>query len=295
MVRRLHLYVGLFLMPWVVMFGFTGMLFNHQDLWPDLPSEHLEADKLPAALTTEFVTPDDLSRQVAEAIAEEAGVDVIPTSPGEWSNPMLFFVERWDTPEGSDHNGERAILSVDPVGAEAEWIRQKLGVEPHPSLLPELKRITLEDNPFPAARRAAADVFRDAGYEVGEMAKPRGHFKLNFLAEVDGEPARVTYVLRDGHVDLTAYDGEDGLTLRQFLLRLHTTHGQPPHWNARRLAAALVDVTGVALIMWCITGVVMWWQIKRTRVIGSLVIAASIGAATAMWFALEAFYAGTRL
>ena len=300
LVRRLHLYFGLFLAPWVVMYGFTAMLFNHQDLWPELEARHVDGSDLPPGLTTGFITPGELTDRVAAAIEAETGVPVTPLAPGEWSNPLMFFVEQDSPPKSAGESAattgrERAILKIDPIGAEAEWIRQPLGVEPHPNLLPKLKRVTVADDPFPQARRDAAAVFREAGYEVGEMAQPRGHFKLNFLAEVDGQPARVTYVLRDGHVDVTAYDGEDGMTLRHFLLRLHTTHGQPPHWNARRIQAAFVDVTGVAMILWTATGLVMWWQIKRTRLAGAVVLIASLATASAMWLALEAFYAGTRL
>ena len=30
-VRRVHLYFGLFLVPWVMLYGFTALLFNHPD------------------------------------------------------------------------------------------------------------------------------------------------------------------------------------------------------------------------------------------------------------------------
>src|SRR5947207_13603398 len=37
-IRRLHLYAGLFMIPWVALYAFTGFLFNH-GLWlPEHPS-----------------------------------------------------------------------------------------------------------------------------------------------------------------------------------------------------------------------------------------------------------------
>src|SRR5438034_4510773 len=37
-IRRLHLYAGLFMIPWVALYAFTGLLFNH-GLWlPEHPS-----------------------------------------------------------------------------------------------------------------------------------------------------------------------------------------------------------------------------------------------------------------
>ena len=32
LVRRLHLYAGLFMLPWVFLYGITGAMFNHQGL-----------------------------------------------------------------------------------------------------------------------------------------------------------------------------------------------------------------------------------------------------------------------
>ncbi|HVJ88034.1 MAG TPA: hypothetical protein VM452_20385, partial [Caulifigura sp.] len=42
-VRRVHLYSGLFLFPWVMLYGVTALLFNHPGAMPDVPIEHLAA------------------------------------------------------------------------------------------------------------------------------------------------------------------------------------------------------------------------------------------------------------
>ena len=36
--RRGHLYAGLFLLPWAVLYGVTGFLFNHPNAFPDQPA-----------------------------------------------------------------------------------------------------------------------------------------------------------------------------------------------------------------------------------------------------------------
>ncbi|AWM39993.1 hypothetical protein C1280_25300 [Gemmata obscuriglobus] len=40
MVRRTHLYVGLFLFPWAILYGVTGFLFNHPTVLADAPTAH---------------------------------------------------------------------------------------------------------------------------------------------------------------------------------------------------------------------------------------------------------------
>ena len=34
-VRRAHLFAGLLMLPWVVLYGVTAFLFNHPDAFPD--------------------------------------------------------------------------------------------------------------------------------------------------------------------------------------------------------------------------------------------------------------------
>jgi len=40
LVRRTHLYLGLFLFPWAILYGVTGFLFNHPTLFADAPTTH---------------------------------------------------------------------------------------------------------------------------------------------------------------------------------------------------------------------------------------------------------------
>jgi hypothetical protein len=66
-------------------------------------------------------------------------------------------------------------------------------------------------------------------------------------------------------------------TWRRFLTRMHTTHGYPLDHNARWVWAIVVDVMSGVLVFWGISGLVMWWQIKRTRPWGSVALVVSIG------------------
>lgn len=85
------------------------------------------------------------------------------------------------------------------------------------------------------------------------------------------------------------------MTPRQFFLRLHTSHGQPPHWNGRMYWSLILDAMAIAMVTWGISGLVMWWQIKRTRLIGSVVILASLITASGLYVAMMDFYATTKL
>ncbi len=76
------------------------------------------------------------------------------------------------------------------------------------------------------------------------------------------------------------------LPLRNFLTNLHKTHGYPAgETNARTLWAVLVDVMAGVMIMWGATGLVMWWQIKRTRLAGGVCLV--LGFSAASWLVLS--------
>ena len=44
-IRTLHLYSGLFMLPWVFLYGFTALLFNHSTWFSETSQEWVEVDK----------------------------------------------------------------------------------------------------------------------------------------------------------------------------------------------------------------------------------------------------------
>ena len=77
LVRRAHLYAGLFMTPWVFLYGVTAMLFNHPLVFPDAEQKHRSiapADLAGTPLAT-FPTPQVLASQVVSAINAAGGTD----------------------------------------------------------------------------------------------------------------------------------------------------------------------------------------------------------------------------
>ena len=63
---------------------------------------------------------------------------------------------------------------------------------------------------------------------------------------------------------------------------MHTTHHFPLRVGPLWFWALFEDLLGVTMVIWAISGLVMWWQIKRTRLAGVLSIAAALGLAAAV-------------
>ena len=74
--------------------------------------------------------------------------------------------------------------------------------------------------------------------------------------------------------DLTATDlgTRDAVhTGRSFLQNLHTLHAYPGVYGARWIWSLLVDIMGAAMFVWGLTGIVMWWKLRRLRDMGGVV------------------------
>jgi len=104
---------------------------------------------------------------------------------------------------------------------------------------------------------------------------------LSFLMEGGGGRWLVSYAIQSGSVTGRPADAATAaeLSTRRFLLRMHTSHGYPSTFNAKWVWAVIVDAMSLVMVFWGITGVVMWWQIKRTRRLGTVVMALSLVAA----------------
>ncbi|MEZ6041118.1 MAG: PepSY domain-containing protein [Planctomycetaceae bacterium] len=288
LIRRIHLYSGLFLVPWVVLYGITGAMFNHVGLFPRVQIREVDGDVVAKTQLSTFPSAQELADRVIETLQKDLPdhrIELTDQSRAEFTGDLMFAIK---SDEGQH------VVHMDPVSRDS-WIGLQPPNEEEPeALLPGKKTIRLPDDPHNTARAAAAEIFRQSGLQADNV-QPLGWTKLNFLASVDGEPARVTYVLKDGHVDVDRFTGEDGMPLRQFLLRMHTSHGQPPYWNGRMFWSLIVDTMAIAMVTWAVSGIYMWWQIKRTRLIGAGIIVLSLLVAAGLWFSLQNFYATTRL
>lgn len=287
--RRFHLYAGLFLLPWVFLYGITGAMYNHQWLLPDVSMRPFPPSTLDGAAIENFPAAAELAQKVVEAIEEQAGdvtIKVDSSHAAEFTNKVMYEVFA---------DGDRYVVEINPVDHSSNLVKHPPAPYKPEKMLGKVQNIDLQPKPIDAIAKSVPTVLEAAGIENASGPKPLGWSKLNFVATVDGEPARVTYVLKDGHVELSRYTGAPGMSLRNFFMRLHTTHGQGPHWNGRMFWTIILDAMAIAMVCWGLTGLLMWWQIKRTRRIGAAVLALSLLTAVFLFLSVQDFYATTLL
>ena len=88
---------------------------------------------------------------------------------------------------------------------------------------------------------------------------------VRFEAELDGAPHIVDVELSRGAVTISPKTEAEPPGWRRLLLRMHTAHTYPADDPVRWAWAVLVDITAVAMVMFGLSGLLMWWQMKNLR------------------------------
>ena len=272
LIRRIHLYSGLFLVPWVLLYGFTAVLFNHPNLFQ---RGERRTTPFPEALRP-WTNPDALADQVLAGLAAEKGLAAVPErlGPAAFSGPFyLTWRGETDGTARLDLDGEAMAVSIRPGEVE-------------PPSGPLDGEVAIESGPM--QRKLAGDAvlaeLATAGIAVGEP-RPRSIPSLEFKLRHEGETWLAEYSLDSGEMTTKRVADVQGPPWRSFLTRLHKFHvyeGGP----AALLWALIVDVMALAMMTWGLSGIYMWWQMKKLRTIGNRMLVVSVLCALALGAAM---------
>jgi len=275
--RRLHLYFGLFSLPWVVLYAVTALLFNHPELFPDEQVVTFDARSFPAAPKL-LEQPDAVAEQVVSALHtqhpeqfdKEKLVLSTATAP-QFTRKALVNVR----------SGEKDLLVIVDLVDGGGWFVVKDAVVPA-ELTPLEKglKIDVKSDLTPRVEQSVRDLLAKNGYPV-ETISFKSPPEVIFAARVDGQEQLLKFTPQTGIVN-TAPE----ISWRRFLLRLHLTHVYPSSLSARWIWALCVDAMFVCLIFWSFSGVLMWWQIKRLRFWGFVTLGASLLCGAALFVAM---------
>ncbi len=267
-VRRAHMYTGLLLLPWVMLFGISGVLFNHPEWFGPVKVlsqiSHRElAEKYSVALPDAEKIADEVLAKINAL--DESKRFIRPRGGSAVIEGAIMYEAR--TPSGP----ASAVISPNGHGASvkrpaptADGSREK----------PDFHgaRFEVAEYNATAFETAAQNLFKSAGIEgvAPVEANPRGAAEVRFQIETPdtGKRWNVIYGLVTGEVAARAADAPSGVTPHTFVTRLHKTHHYPDRIGARWFWTLLADATGFTMVFWGISGAVMWWQIKPSRLIG---------------------------
>jgi len=297
LVRRTHLYLGLFLFPWAILYGVTGFLFNHPTLFADAPTTHFSRADVAGTPLESAPTPQDQATAVLAALNDQQK----PATPyrmgsGEAhygtresfvatvkSDARTFFVV-YDPKTASGVIREtttRSVAEKAPFATATGEAPRQRGMGMMGPMKHNHNGIKIEDSIIDRIKAAVPAIMERKGFPKGEVTVTTSP-DIKFPVEAEGKLWTAIYNPITTTVSGTAGPEQSELTWRTFLLRLHLSRGYPGEVTTKWLWAVGVDAMALILCYWGVSGLFMWWQIKATRKAGLVVLALSAVAATAL-------------
>jgi hypothetical protein len=311
-IRRMHLYFGLLLFPWAVLYGVTAFLFNHPSAFADAPTSTFGPDAL---VGTPFEHRPG-ARDLAEASIAKLNEKQKPATPyslageakfvrefafatvkaEEWTVSVLIDVKTGSGTVRSQPTRERVEPEKAPFAtAQSVAAGERAGRGPRADGAPRGSGGSLKlDAPFAESIRASIPaILERTGFPPGD-ATVTSVPDVQFPILAGGRVWTATFNPMTGVISGTATDAKpvNELGWRRFLLRLHTAHGYPGETNAKWYWAVVVDVMAFVMCFWGLSGLAMWWQLKAQRKLGFALLALSTIAASALGIAMHAALSG---
>lgn len=306
LVRRAHLYVGLFLFPWAILYGVTGFLFNHPTVLADAPTTHFNRADVAGTSLESAPSPQQHATAVLAALNDQQKpASPYTLGPGDAhyatrdtlvanvkADTRTFFVV-YDPKTASGIIREtttRALEEKAPFAtATADAPRQR-GMGMGGPMKHNHSGVKVEDSIVERFKTSVPTIMERKGFPRGEVTVTTSP-DIRFPIEAGGLLWTATYNPITTNVSGTAGPEQSELSARTFLLRLHLSRGYPGEITTKWLWAVGVDAMATILCFWGVSGLLMWWQIKATRKAGLVVLALSAVVATALGIGMYAVLA----
>ena len=188
--RRLHLYLGLILLPWVTMYGVSSFILSHQATW-------FKFDKQP----------------VWETVFEKPYQHAIPDDANQ-ANPT-----------------NRAVL-----------------------------------------RTVAAEILKENNLEGAFYANRPKTNEVTINRNTFFEQTRLTYSITDQKLRAE----RQRRRWDQVIVGMHFRNGYDQPLFLNKLWAFTVDLTCFTILLWVVSGLIMWWRLAQVRVWGALALGGGI-------------------
>jgi hypothetical protein len=291
-VRRTHLYAGLFLAPWVAMYGVSGLIFNHANWFApggcDAASKPIEWTVDVTALP-QWPEPEALARKVVAAL-NAAEKDKAGAAEYRLSAQGAPKLQGGVSLQGQDEAGGSVFLSFDR--------QERKGTTLHSPPGPPEEQVKLGTNDAELLNATKDAMLAAAGKAEQRLSATKwtgdGDFpRLSFPVEHGKERRVATYDLRSGLVSLSPEPRS--MRVPDFLTSLHVSHGYPPEKKSelmRTVRAVFVDAMAFLMCFWALSGIIMWLQLKQLRRPGLMVAIASLFATVFVWSAMHRFFTG---
>jgi hypothetical protein len=274
------MYAGLFLAPWVLMYGVSGFIFNHFS-WFAVEDTNQSRWALGPSAAIEGLDANALAIKVVAALNHPAGDG---DSPSEWAiAPASRPHFQGDvTLQGKDEHDASVVLVLDPDREHGRTFHGPPPIRANVLALESNEMALLSDAQIQIVTAATAVESNLSDVRFDDVSFP----PLALQLERFGKRLDASYDLRSGALTLVAPPMARSLKPSEFLTSLHTSYGYPDEARAakvRTVRAMFVDAMACLMCFWALSGVTMWWQLKSQRRPGLVVIAATLIVASLVW------------
>lgn len=276
-VRRVHMYTGLLLLPWVIFFGISGLSFSHPTWFnPNQNLAAISASEIRDQTTLQPLDAQTLAQQAVEQFNQNAPEGTRYTL----SDAMTPTIQGTFALSAPMEDKATAIVDYSPATGKAYISKQVRITRDTTSADFDDHDVTFDTiNPDQLLEQLTPLVEQRVDGLTGPVTNRRSRdlAKLRFITEDDqGKRWHTSIVLERGSVTSRADDDSVIPNLRIAMMRLHKLHDYTTQLSYEWVWVFITDLTAIMLILWGASGAIMWWQLKPTRLLGSLGIAAAI-------------------
>ena len=250
-VRKLHVYTGFLMLPFLFIYGISALLYNHPTWFRfDEPETSSETWETRSPQFETLSRPELLERELKAAMAE-LGLDSVEPIPNV--SPRLLGVYSYHADDGT----ELLQLAVTPRGLRVSFTRQDNSQQRY-QLLQPIGREWME-----SGDSAALQMLVDEGALEENFAR-QSTPDLETEMRVNGQHKIVHYDFDRGSLSLSdPVDNSPGF--RQFTQRLHTSFRYRDGDTRGNIWAAVVDFLCFSIFFWVISGLFLGWQSRERR------------------------------
>ncbi len=263
------MYLGLLLMPWVLLFGITALSFNHPTVGRGLEGQMIPPPKLQELTGFKGWQPEVVAHEVLNRLGSEGARYNLEQGSARFAGWPLFAS---DAPGGK----EVIILGIDRGMA----ILTKRDEPPQSTPAPFTgKVIELPAYRLTQLAEQLGELHAKLGIETSGPLRPHPkiHPELRFIAsDSQGTNYNIVYNLSTQEVDGRKSNEARHAPFVELLESLHTQHHYPASFGPTFFWALFADFTALTLVFWAMSGLFMWWQMKKFRLLGALFLGSAV-------------------
>lgn len=262
--RKIHMYAGLIMIPYLLFFGISGFIFNHPTFLSNRTSSSFNMDNKKG---WQALFPDIqiLARSLTDSLRARGVIKEGRVANLQYDQSMII---RKKTDQG-DYR-----MEIDVPSSNARLL-----------VLPDFvdhSRLPGGQVMLDKATVAHDQILEVSNKVLNEHGAKSGHTRIQrfprlmFDIKNKTQNYRVTYNLSNGNYRLQDLN-KRRFKVSYFFTNLHEQHGYPPgRFSIKTLSTFLADCFAILLIIWGITGLYMWYKFKRYHAIGAVLLSIAI-------------------